>query len=117
MRSAAVLLSALGAFALGGCTGPVIMGADAAMIVATRPLSPPPADTQSQIPEHETWCYTTLGDTQCYTKAQEVPPDRLVNVEPQNRYPLTPAAYRDELLRKPQVAGEEKPVEPAPILP
>jgi hypothetical protein len=88
------------------------MGSDAAMMVATRPSSPPPADTQSQIPEHETWCYTTMGDTQCYAKPQEVAPNRLINVEPQNRYPLTAEAYRDELTKSRPIVAEAKPAEP-----
>lgn len=88
------LFLAAALFALAGCTGPVIMGTDAAITVATRPGSPPPADTASQIPAHESWCYTTMGDPQCYTQAQDVWPDRLINVDPQNRYPLDPTAYR-----------------------
>ena len=100
-----VILSTLGLAALGGCTVPQIAGT-AAVVYATRPDSLPPADTKSQIPEHETWCYTTMAETQCFTKAQPVSPTRLVNVEPQNRYPLTPEDYRDELAGKRQVATE-----------
>jgi hypothetical protein len=88
---------ALGAFALTGCTQQVVVAETAASMYLLRPATPPPADTQSQIAEHESWCYKTMADTECYTKAQDVAPGRLVNVEPQNLYPLTPQAYRDEV--------------------
>lgn len=89
--------------ALGGCTLPQVAGT-AAVVYATKPGALPPANTQDQIPEHETWCYTTMGDPVCYSKAQNVQPNRLVNVEPQNRYPLTADAYRDEIEGKRRMA-------------
>ena len=98
------------------------------MMWITSPSDPPEADTESQIKEHEVWCYRTMGDVQCYTEAQNVDPGRLINVEPQNRYPLTAQAYRNELARKnapsPMIASgppetltnvEMLPVEKAPI--
>jgi hypothetical protein len=92
-----VLPLALGALALSGCTQQVVVAESAASIFLTRPSTPPPADTQSQIAEHESWCYKTMATTECYTKAQDVAPTRLVNVDPQNVYPLTPQAYHDEV--------------------
>jgi len=90
---------------LGACTGPVIMGADAIAIVAMRPSSPPPADTQAQIPEHESWCYSTMGDPQCYPHAQDVSPERLINVEPASRYPLDREGYRQAVIEGKMAAG------------
>ena len=101
---------------LGACTGPVIMGADAIAIIATKPSSPPPADTQDQIPEHESWCYSTMGDPQCYPRAQNVPADRLINVEPQNRYPLDSAAYRQAVNEKAPAVGAPMGLAPVPDL-
>ena len=90
----AFLSLALAAIVLGGCTGPVIMGSDAAAVYLTKPATPPPADTGSQIAGHESWCYSTMGDPDCYAQAQDVPPSRLINVDPQSRYPLNARAYR-----------------------
>lgn len=86
--------------ALGGCMstmGMATLGAEGAIFYATKPDSLPPADTEHQIPAHESWCYRTMGEVQCYAKAQDVHPERLINVEPQNRYPLTPKDYQDEV--------------------
>ncbi len=111
MKSIA-LLSVLGIFALVGCTGQAVAVKSAAAIYLTRPDEPPPADTQHQIQEHETWCYKTMADTDCYARAQDVAPNRLVNVEPQNLRPLTPDAYRDEVAgRRPAPATAK----PAPL--
>ena len=103
-----------------GLTGPVIMAGDAAGIYATKPAELPPADTQDQIPAHESWCYRTEGDVECYAKPQNVPPERLVNVEPQSRYPLDVASYQDALKPKadkaPASLAEIEPLLPAPSL-
>ena len=80
---------------LAACTGPVIMGTDAAIIYATKPSDPPPANTKDQIPPHRTWCYKTLAAVECFAHAQDVPPGRLINVDPANEYPLDVHAYRD----------------------
>jgi hypothetical protein len=93
----AVFLPVLGLLALTGCTGQVFVAKSAASIYLTRPDTPPPADRSYQIPEHETWCYRTIADVECYAKPQDVPPSRLVNVDPQPYYPLTPEAYQAEL--------------------
>jgi len=85
---------------LAGCTQQVVVAESAASIYLTRPSTPPPADTSERIADHELWCYRTLGDVQCYSSAQDVPPNRLVNVSPQRIYPLTAEAYRDEVNRQ-----------------
>jgi hypothetical protein len=64
-------------------------------IMETRPDELPPADIDSQIAEHENWCYSTMGRSDCYATPQSVRPTRLINVDPANRYPLTPRAYRE----------------------
>lgn len=94
------LLIIISLLLLDGCAAPVmtetVVGAAAAAgIYETRRTDGPPADTADQIAAHEDWCYSTLGDIECYAHPQNVPPDRLVNVDPQNRYPLTPRAYHD----------------------
>jgi len=85
---------------LSNCAAPAMTGAAvsagaAAGIYATKPGDLPPADTAHQIPPHENWCYTTMGDSQCYSHPQNTAPDRLINVDPQNRYPLTPRDYHE----------------------
>lgn len=82
-----------------------------AAIYGTRPKEPPPANVADQIPPHESWCYRTMADTECYTRAQDVPPSRLVNVEPQSLYPLTPEDYRNEVAGK----GVQRPATAAPV--
>jgi hypothetical protein len=89
------ILFALAMLALAGCTGPdvVALGAGGALIYATKPEPPPPADTADQIAQHESWCYETLGDAACYAHPQDTDPNRLINVDPENRYPLTTHNY------------------------
>lgn len=92
-----LVLSAL--LALSGCSGPAMLGTGmAAGIWATKPATPPPADTASQIAEHESWCYATIADPMCYDHPQDVPPGRLITVEPMNRIPLTARAYHDAVV-------------------
>lgn len=91
-------LLALSTLALVGCSGAAITGGTAAVAYVTSPSTPPPADTASQIAEHESWCYQTLGYAECYPHPQDVPPGRLINVDPQNRYPLTSEAYDDMII-------------------
>jgi hypothetical protein len=76
------------------------MGSDAVAIVASRPATPPPADTADQISAHESWCYSTMGDPECYAHAQDVSGGRLINVDPQSRYPLDAASYHDVVMEK-----------------
>lgn len=64
----------------------------------TSSWTPPPADTQSQIPEHESWCYATLGDSECYSEPQDTQPSRLINVDPQSRYPLNGRSYQEAVM-------------------
>ena len=88
---------------LSACNGTTVgLGAAYLGITETRPEDLPPADTEDQIAQHESWCYESLGYSECYAHAQNVDPNRLINVDPANRYPLTPDAYRD-------VAAETRP--------
>ena len=113
MKSSCALLLVLVPF-LGACTGPVIMGADAVAILATRPMSPPAADTQGQIAEHESWCYSSMGDVHCYPHAQDVSPGRLINVDPPSRYPLDTVAYRQAVNEKKAAVGAPTALVPVP---
>ncbi len=98
MNKLGFLSLAFTALALGGCTIPIIEGSDAAIIYVTKPGEPPPADTADQIAPHESWCYMTMGDAQCYSHPQDVPPDRLINVDPANQYPLDLPAYHNAVI-------------------
>jgi hypothetical protein len=42
-----------------------------------------------------------MGDSQCFAHPQNVAPDRLINVDPENLYPVDLAAYHQALLGKP----------------
>ncbi len=53
----------------------------------------------NQVPETTTWCYQTLADADCYATPQNLPADRLINVQPQSRYPSTAEEYRKTLVR------------------
>lgn len=84
---------------LAACNGTTVAIAGAATgIWYTRDRKQPPADTASQIPAHESWCYKTLAEPECFPAPQDVPPSRLINVDPQNRYPLTRRGYYQALV-------------------
>ncbi len=68
------------------------------IMTGTKPDELPPPDTDDQIAAHESWCYETMGYTECYAHPQPGDPNRLVNVDPANRYPLTPQAYRNAVV-------------------
>jgi hypothetical protein len=86
-------------------SGTVLGGAAAAaLIYETRPGPLPPADTEHQIAQHESWCYGTMGYAECYAHPQDVPPERLINVDPPNRYPLTTFNYNQALAGEKQTA-------------
>lgn len=94
MKALPFILLALAALSLAGCNGTTVYAAGAAAgMWYSKPKTPPPADTADQIAPHESWCYETLGYPECYTQAQNVEPNRLINVDPQNHYPLTPQKY------------------------
>lgn len=76
----------------------VIEGSSVAGAWLTSPWTPDPADTQSQIAEHENWCYSTLGYSECYSEPQDTQPSRLINVDPQNRYPLNGRSYNEAVM-------------------
>jgi hypothetical protein len=96
MKTLPFVLLALAMLALAACSGTTVMSAaSTAGIWYTRPGAPPPADTADQIAEHESWCYETMGYAECYAHPQDVDPNRLINVDPQNRYPLTARDYQE----------------------
>ena len=80
---------------LAACGGAEIGLGTAAGMYITKPSEGDPPDTADQIPTHEVWCYQTLAEPQCYSYPQDVEPDRLINVDPQSRYPLTRRAYHE----------------------
>lgn len=90
-----VLSLSLSAMLLAGCPGAPAAGAAYVGMYETKPDDLPPAETANQISPHDSWCYETMGYAECYTGAQPVDPNRLINVDPGNSYPLTPQAYRD----------------------
>ena len=108
------ILFALAMLALAGCAvGPfalngteVAAGGAVAGIYGTRPDALPPADTKDQIAPHESWCYETLGYSECYASPQDVPPGRLINVDPPNRYPLTNYNYNQALAGEKQTVAQ-----------
>ena len=94
MRTLPFILLALAALSLANCNGTTVYTAAAtAGIFYSKPATPPPADVAHQIPPHQSWCYETMGYPECFTVAQNVDPERLINVDPQNLYPLTPHDY------------------------
>lgn len=100
----AVFFPTLGLLLLAGCTQQVVMGGTAAAVYLTKPSSPTSSDTSYRMPEHQTWCYRTMADPQCYTSPQDVPPGRLINVDPPELYPLTAEAYSQELAERREAA-------------
>ncbi|MFA6279920.1 MAG: hypothetical protein WC612_03890 [Bdellovibrionales bacterium] len=56
-----------------------------------------PAKPYTVLPPHENWCYSTLGQIECYTKPQRLLPESLVSVDPPSRFPLTREAYAKAL--------------------
>jgi hypothetical protein len=86
---------------LTGCHALVVQDAATyGVMYVTKPGDPDPANTADQIPQHESWCYRTMGEqADCYSKPQDFPPSRLVNVDPQSRYPLTPEDYQAALVK------------------
>ncbi len=97
MKSHLVLILIAVAVSITGCTGAEgLVGIESAGIIGSHDWSEKPADTASQIPQHESWCYATLGAPECYSLPQKhSPASQLINVDPQNRYPLTYPAYND----------------------
>lgn len=46
------------------------------------------------VPLHESWCYQSLGQIDCYVQPQPDRGSQLVNVDPQSRLPLTEAEHK-----------------------
>jgi hypothetical protein len=84
---------------LAGCAQAPVLGLGLATSYLTKPDTPAAADTANQIPEHESWCYRTMGFVECYSQPQDVPATRLVNVDPANRYPLTARSYNEAVMQ------------------
>ena len=68
----------------------VLLSASAYLLVGCVPFwKTQPLQVDNSIQPHESWCYQTLGEIDCYTTPQAFPPSRLVNVDPQSLRPLT----------------------------
>jgi hypothetical protein len=70
---------------------------------------PAPAEDPAKLPE--VWCYRTIGKPDCYATPQPDMQDRLIAVQPYEKFPNTAEDYR-----KLQGEGQkplEKPVVPA----
>ncbi len=94
-----LIFLALAMLALAGCNGTVIgLGAAAGGIMGTKPDELPPADTADQIAQHESWCYETMGTPECFSHPQKDSGNRLINVDPPNRYPLTARSYNETVV-------------------
>jgi hypothetical protein len=95
---------------LAGCTAPMLAGGAVVGggMYATSPGDLPPADTADQMPAHQSWCYSTMGEAvECFSEPQDTPPGRLVNVDPANLYPLNAKAY-DKALAESRAADAPK---------
>ncbi len=84
-------------FALGGCA---LLNEWAAKLGTTPPRGP-----VASLPPHESWCYNTLGQIECYPAPQNFPPESLVSVDPPSRFPLTREDHA-KALREAQKIGE-----------
>ena len=95
MKRYTYLLMACALLGLTSCGGgsAVGIGMAAAAVYGSKPDAPPDAVTSSQIAAHNSWCYKTIGDVECYAAPQPDSGARLVNVEPENMRPLTAEAY------------------------
>ncbi len=94
LKTLPYVLLAMAMLLLANCTPMTELGVGSAGVAwMTAPLPPDKADLADQIPSHEDWCYSTLGDAECYAYPQNTAPSRLVNVDPENRYPLTNQEY------------------------
>ena len=80
-KSLPLILMALAALVLAGCVKPYDL------------LHPEPTVVGNDLTLHESWCYETLGQIDCYVQPQPQRGGRLVNVDPQARYPLTTPEY------------------------
>lgn len=93
------ILLALAMLCLAGCSGAVVgAGAATVGIIATRPSDGPPPDLADQTPPHESWCYETAGYPECYAYPVKDANNRLIMVDPPNRYPLTARGYHEAVI-------------------
>jgi hypothetical protein len=73
--------------------GAVILGGCVPFWIPIKPAKYAPNGVRL----HESWCYRTLAQVECYAKPQDVAPSTLVNVDPPSRYPLTQEDYAKKL--------------------
>lgn len=79
---------------LPGCAGLNLpLGAATVGAYATRPEKGKPADLSLQTKPHQTWCYRTLADTECFPHPMDGAEGRLIAVDPQSETPLTSSEH------------------------
>jgi hypothetical protein len=94
MKTLPFILLALAGLLMGGCSGFNLAAAGTYYgVTHTRPDELPPADVADQTAPHESWCYETMGQPECYAHPQIGADNRLIMADPANKYPLTHAAY------------------------
>ena len=65
----------------------VLVLATLALAGCVPPWKTQPSLTAGWPPEHESWCYKTLAEVDCYARPQNTAADRLVGVDPPARQP------------------------------
>ena len=93
MKITHYLLLAFAMVTLSGCGSGFGIMAVTGAVYASKPDELPPADLATAAAPHETWCYKTLGTVDCYAQPQTNQAGRLINVDPENRFPMTTQAY------------------------
>lgn len=85
-RTLPLIIMAIAALCLAGCE-------DVRRLLRGEPLDDPDP-TLLQLPLHESWCYQSLGQIDCYVQPQPGRASQLLNVDPQSRFPLTEAEHQ-----------------------
>jgi len=94
MKTLPFILLALAGLLIAGCNGTTVAAAGMYYgMTSTKRDAGPPADIADQTAPHESWCYETMGYPECYSHPQIGADNRLINVDPANKFPLTAAAY------------------------
>ena len=94
MKHLPFILLALAGLLLAGCNGTTVAAAGMYYgATETRRVNSTPPDLADQTAPHESWCYETAGYAECYAHPQIGADNRLINVDPASKYPLTAAAY------------------------
>lgn len=89
MKHKGQIVLALAVLLLGGCTVPTL----SELMHGKKG----PAKPYNVLPPHESWCYNSLGQIECYPEPQNLPPESLVSVDPPSRFPLTREAHAKAL--------------------